>query len=85
MIRTFVFFIYRKYRRYPFLKQYEGFNLYDDWNEEDYFLLATGDVQVSGHFYLDVFEHEVKKWLYLLVICSCIMNHFFKINVGINI
>ncbi|WP_342331290.1 polymer-forming cytoskeletal protein [Pedobacter sp. FW305-3-2-15-E-R2A2] len=50
--------------RYPFLKQYEGFNLYDDWNEEDYFLLATGDVQISGHFYLDVFEEEIKKWLY---------------------
>ncbi|RQO75170.1 hypothetical protein DBR43_07310 [Pedobacter sp. KBW06] len=49
--------------RYPFLKQYEGFNLYEDWNEDDYFLLATGDVHVSGHFYLDVFEDEVKKWL----------------------
>ncbi|SHF27295.1 polymer-forming cytoskeletal protein [Pedobacter caeni] len=49
--------------RYPFLKQYEGFNLYDDWEEEDYFLVADGDVHVSGHFYLDVFEDDVKKWL----------------------
>lgn len=80
MIRTFVFFIYRKYRiGTPFLKQYEGFNLYDDWNEEDYFLLVTGDVQVSGHFYLDVFEHEVKKWRYLIVICRYIMNHFLRL------
>lgn len=56
--------------RYPFLQQYEGFNLYDDWNEEDYFLLATGDVQVSGHFYLDVFEDEVKKWLYQTLVAK---------------
>lgn len=49
--------------RYPFLKQYEGFNLYDDWNEEDYFLLATGDVHITGHFYLDIFEDDVRKWL----------------------
>lgn len=49
--------------KYPFLQQYEGFDLYDDWNEEDYFLLANGDVHIDGHFYLDIFEEEVKRWL----------------------
>lgn len=49
--------------RYPFLKQYEGFNIYDDWEEEDYFLVADEEVHISGHFYLDIFEEEVKKWL----------------------
>lgn len=49
--------------KYPFLIEREGFDYFDDWDDQDFFLVANGDVDFEGSFYLDLYEDKEKKWL----------------------
>ncbi|MBN9298146.1 MAG: polymer-forming cytoskeletal protein [Filimonas sp.] len=48
---------------YPFLLEQEGFNLYEDWSDDDHFLVAKDGLRVDGHFYLDFYEDEATECL----------------------
>ncbi|MFQ6601311.1 polymer-forming cytoskeletal protein [Flavobacterium sp. C3NV] len=49
--------------QFPFLIDHEGFDYFDEWNDEDFFLVANEDVDLKGNFYLDLYEDKEKKWL----------------------
>ena len=49
--------------KYPFLIEDQNFDLYDDWRDEDFFLVSEEDVNFEGNFYLDLYEEKEKKWL----------------------
>ncbi|RKR10581.1 hypothetical protein C8C82_2562 [Flavobacterium sp. 81] len=49
--------------QYPFLLDHEGFDYFEEWNDDDFFLLANQDVNYEGDFYLDLYEEKQKKWL----------------------
>lgn len=49
--------------QYSFLLDHEGFDYFDEWNDEDFFLLVNENVRFEGNFYLDLYEDKEKKWL----------------------
>lgn len=49
--------------RYPFLMDREGFDYFEEWEDEDFFLVAAESVNSEGNFYLDLYEDKEKKWL----------------------
>ncbi|BDU23856.1 polymer-forming cytoskeletal protein [Flavobacterium sp. GSB-24] len=49
--------------KYPFLTEDEKFDYFEEWENEDFFLIADEDVNFDGNFYLDVYEEKEKKWL----------------------
>jgi hypothetical protein len=49
--------------KYPFLTEDEKFDYFDEWENEDFFLIAEKDVNFGGNFYLDLYEEKEKKWL----------------------
>lgn len=49
--------------QYPFLIDHEGFDYFDEWENEDFFLVANENVSFEGDFYLDLYEEKEKKWL----------------------
>ncbi|MCD0470161.1 polymer-forming cytoskeletal protein [Flavobacterium sp. JAS] len=49
--------------QYPFLLDHEGFDYFEEWNDQDFFLVANEDVSFEGNFYLDLYEDKEKKWL----------------------
>jgi hypothetical protein len=49
--------------QYPFLVEREGFDYFEEWDDNDFFLLADQDVNFEGNFYLDLYEDKEKKWL----------------------
>jgi len=49
--------------KYPFLTEDEKFDYFEDWENEDFFLIADEDVNFDGNFYLDLYEEKEKKWL----------------------
>lgn len=49
--------------QYSFLIDHEGFDYFDEWNDEDFFLAANEDVSFEGDFYLDLYEDKENKWL----------------------
>lgn len=49
--------------QYPFLIDHEGFDYFNEWNNEDFFLIANEDIIFEGDFYLDLYEDKEKKWL----------------------
>lgn len=49
--------------QYSFLPYYETFDYFEDWDDEDFFLVAKGNADFEGNFYLDLFEDKEKKWL----------------------
>lgn len=49
--------------KYPFLIEDEKFDYFDDWENEDFFLIVEEDVNFEGNFYLDLYEDKEKKWL----------------------
>ena len=48
---------------YPFLTDREGFDYFEDWEDQDFFLVANQDVNFEGNFYLDLYEDREKKWI----------------------
>lgn len=48
---------------YPFLVEREGFDYFEEWDEQDFFLVANQDVNFEGNFHLDLYEDKEKKWL----------------------
>ncbi|OIV43490.1 polymer-forming cytoskeletal protein [Flavobacterium johnsoniae] len=49
--------------QYPFLIDNEGFDYFEEWQDEDFFLVSEEDVNFEGNFYLDLYEEKEKKWL----------------------
>jgi hypothetical protein len=49
--------------KYPFLIEREGFDYFEEWEDQDFFLVANGNVNFEGNFYLDLYEDKEKKWL----------------------
>lgn len=49
--------------QFPFLIDHEGFDYFDEWDDQDFFLVANEDVNFEGNFYLDLYEDKEKKWL----------------------
>lgn len=49
--------------QFPFLIDHEGFDYFEEWEDEDFFLMAESDVSFDGNFYLDLYEEKEKKWL----------------------
>ncbi|MEO6178101.1 MAG: polymer-forming cytoskeletal protein [Flavobacterium circumlabens] len=49
--------------QYSFLIDREGFDYFEEWEEEDFFLVAAENVSFEGNFYLDLYEDKEKKWL----------------------
>ncbi|WP_316635812.1 polymer-forming cytoskeletal protein [uncultured Flavobacterium sp.] len=49
--------------QFPFLIDHEGFDYFDEWNDDDFFLIANEEVSFEGDFYLDLYEDKEKKWL----------------------
>jgi len=49
--------------QYPFLIDHEGFDYFEEWNDQDFFLVANEDINFKGNFYLDLYEDKEKKWL----------------------
>ena len=49
--------------QYPFLTDHEGYDYFEEWNDEDFFIVANEDVIFEGNFYLDLYEEKEKKWL----------------------
>ncbi|MEZ0183784.1 polymer-forming cytoskeletal protein [Flavobacterium oncorhynchi] len=49
--------------KYPLLIEDEKFDYFDDWENEDFFLIAEEDVNFEGNFYLDLYEDKEKRWL----------------------
>lgn len=48
--------------QYPFLLDHEGFDYFEEWNDDDFFFVANEDVYFDGNFLWDVYEDKVKKW-----------------------
>ncbi|MCV2486730.1 polymer-forming cytoskeletal protein [Flavobacterium sp. SH_e] len=48
--------------KYPFLLDREGFDYFDEWDDEDFFLVADKDVLFDSNFHLDIYEDKIKKW-----------------------
>lgn len=48
--------------QYPFLLDREGFDYFEEWNDDDFFFVANEDVYFDGNFLLDIYEDKVKKW-----------------------
>jgi hypothetical protein len=48
---------------YPFLIEREGFDYFEEWEDQDFFLVARQEVNYDGNFYLDLYEDKEKKWL----------------------
>ncbi|MDN3675144.1 polymer-forming cytoskeletal protein [Flavobacterium branchiarum] len=48
---------------YPFLIEREGFDYFEEWDDQDFFVVANEDVNFDGNFYLDLYEDKEKKWL----------------------
>ncbi|PAM92448.1 hypothetical protein B4N84_22300 [Flavobacterium sp. IR1] len=49
--------------QYPFLIDHEGFDYFEEWEDDDFFLVANENVEIKGNFYLDLYEDQAKKWL----------------------
>jgi len=49
--------------QFPFLIDHEGFDYFEEWDDQDFFLIANEDVTFEGDFYLDLYEDKEKKWL----------------------
>ncbi|MXO06434.1 polymer-forming cytoskeletal protein [Flavobacterium sp. HBTb2-11-1] len=49
--------------QYPFLIEDEKFDYFDEWEDEDFFLVSEEDANFDGNFYLDIYEDKEKKWL----------------------
>jgi len=49
--------------QFPFLIDHEGFDYFEEWDDQDFFLVANEDVNLKGNFYLDLYEDKEKKWL----------------------
>ena len=49
--------------QFPFLIDHEGFDYFEEWDDQDFFLVANEDVDFKGNFYLDLYEDKEKKWL----------------------
>ncbi|GIQ60362.1 hypothetical protein Flavo103_34980 [Flavobacterium collinsii] len=49
--------------QYPTLIDREGFDYFEEWEEENFFLVAPESVNFEGNFYLDLYEDKEKKWL----------------------
>jgi len=49
--------------QYPFLLDHEGFDYFEEWEDQDFFLISNQDVNFEGDFYLDLYEDKAKKWL----------------------
>jgi hypothetical protein len=49
--------------QFSFLIDHEGFDYFDEWEDEDFFLVANENVGFEGDFYLDLYEEKEKKWL----------------------
>ncbi|WP_428231047.1 polymer-forming cytoskeletal protein [Flavobacterium sp.] len=49
--------------QYPFLIDHEGFDYFEEWDDQDFFLVSDKDVNFEGNFYLDLYEEKEKKWL----------------------
>lgn len=49
--------------QYPFLLDHEGFDYFEEWEDQDFFLVSNQDVNFEGNFYLDLYEDKEKKWL----------------------
>jgi len=49
--------------QYPFLLDHEGFDYFEEWEDQDFFLVSNQDVNFEGSFYLDLYEDKEKKWL----------------------
>ena len=58
--------------QFPFLIDHEGFDYFEEWDDQDFFLIANEDVTFEGNFYLDLYEDKEKKWL------ANILNHPLK-------
>jgi len=58
--------------QFPFLIDQEGFDYFEEWDDQDFFLIANEDVTFEGNFYLDLYEDKEKKWL------ANILNHPLK-------
>lgn len=62
-------------QHFPFLVDLEGFDLYDDWSEDDALLVAENDVEWLGNLQLDIFEEsrrlEILKLLDLQISGDC--------------
>ncbi|MFL9481644.1 hypothetical protein ACI6Q2_02625 [Chitinophagaceae bacterium LWZ2-11] len=52
--------------QYPILKNIEGFDLFEDWSDDDYFLVTEGDVNIEGGLHLDLYEDSGKKKIAVL-------------------
>lgn len=48
---------------YSFLIDHEGFDYFDEWEDQDLFLVSNEDMTFEGDFYLDLYEDKEKKWL----------------------
>jgi hypothetical protein len=49
--------------QFTFLIDHEGFDYFEEWDDQDFFLIANEDVTFEGNFYLDLYEDKEKKWL----------------------
>ena len=49
--------------QYSFLLDHEGFDYFEEWEDQDFFLVSNQDVNFEGNFYLDLYEDKEKKWL----------------------
>jgi len=49
--------------QFSFLIDHEGFDYFEEWDDQDFFLIANEDVTFEGNFYLDLYEDREKKWL----------------------
>jgi hypothetical protein len=58
--------------QFLFLIDHEGFDYFEEWDDQDFFLIANEDVTFEGNFYLDLYEDKEKKWL------ANILNHPLK-------
>ncbi|SNR53405.1 polymer-forming cytoskeletal protein [Flavobacterium sp. ov086] len=65
--------------QYPFLLDHEGFDYFEEWEDQDFFLISTEDVYFEGDFYLDLYEDKEKKWLSNLL--SLPLNEIEKIRI----
>ncbi|MFH6993253.1 polymer-forming cytoskeletal protein [Flavobacterium sp. FlaQc-48] len=49
--------------QFPFLIDHEGFDYFEEWEDQDFFLVSNEDVNFEGNFYLDLYDDKEKKWL----------------------
>ena len=49
--------------QFSFLIDHEGFDYFEEWDDQDFFLIANEDVTFESDFYLDLYEDKEKKWL----------------------